>query len=224
MLTKFKITSRAFTLVELMVATSIMSVMSGALMMGFVALQRNFFATSDYSTNHADEMRISDYISQDLRSALSVAFTGTGSSTVVTMSLPNFYDNARAPRIPVVNKNGTVTYKDTTTTPATATSTVIYYLSNGIMYRQQNGTNMALAVNVADFQLTATDSAVDPNAGTTFNLSSTYLKRVAEVKIRINFNPRFRASGSDQSGINGTSFYNTTLMRNARTDYNKSVY
>src|SRR5205823_11722659 len=61
-----------FMLSEVMVSTSIFSTISMGLLMGFVSLERSFVATADFATNHADEMRISDYLALDLRRALAV--------------------------------------------------------------------------------------------------------------------------------------------------------
>lgn len=43
-----------------------------ALLVAFTSLQRNYSATTDYAINHADEMRISDYLAMDLRRAVAV--------------------------------------------------------------------------------------------------------------------------------------------------------
>jgi type II secretory pathway component PulJ len=212
------------TLVEMLVACGVLLVIGMGLVMGLAALQRNFQATCDYATNHGDEMRISDYLARDLRRATSVSVSGTGSATTVTMTLPNYYDSTGSPRVPVVNSDGTVAYQDASVTPPVNSTSVTYYLSNGTMYRSQNAVAKALAVNVQSFQLTLVDSATDPNAGSDFNLSSSLLGKVAEVKTQISFSPHFSNSGSTQNGIKSTTFYNTTLLRNARTDTKVTLY
>ncbi|MEP6602123.1 MAG: hypothetical protein ABJB49_09995, partial [Nitrospirota bacterium] len=58
-----------FSLSETMISTGIFSAISLGLLMGFVSLERNFAATTDFATNHADEARISDYLALDLRRA-----------------------------------------------------------------------------------------------------------------------------------------------------------
>ena len=62
----------AFLLVEMMVSVVIFSVICMGLLMGMISLQRNFVATTDFATNHADAIRISDYLALDLRRALTV--------------------------------------------------------------------------------------------------------------------------------------------------------
>src|SRR5439155_1103444 len=57
---------------ELIVSSSIFCSISLGLLMGFTSLERNYAATSDFSVNHADEMRISDYMAMDLRRAIAV--------------------------------------------------------------------------------------------------------------------------------------------------------
>ena len=61
-----------FTLTEVMISSPIFSSISLGLLMGFTSLERSFSATTDFATNHSDEMRISDYLALDLRRALSV--------------------------------------------------------------------------------------------------------------------------------------------------------
>src|ERR1051326_4436970 len=50
-----------YALGELIIASSIFCSVSMGLLMGFTSLERNYTAATDFSQNHADEMRISDY-------------------------------------------------------------------------------------------------------------------------------------------------------------------
>ena len=59
-----------FLLPEMMISIVVFSAISMGLLMGFVSLERNFAATTDFATNHADAIRISDYLALDLRRAL----------------------------------------------------------------------------------------------------------------------------------------------------------
>jgi hypothetical protein len=61
-----------FALAELMISTAIFSTISAALLMGFVSLKKNYVATTDFAVNHADQMRISDYLAMDFRRATAV--------------------------------------------------------------------------------------------------------------------------------------------------------
>jgi hypothetical protein len=170
-----------------------------------------------FSAHHADEIRISDYLARDLRSALEFSATGTGLSTVVTIKAPNYYKTDGTRRDPSIQSDGTVCYKDAST--AATTSTITYSFSNGNMIRTQNGTSVVIASAVEDFQLTLLDSTTDTTASSTFNLGD-QAGKVAEVKTKIAFRSTFSAAGS----TTGTAFYNTTLMRNARSDKSTFLY
>src|SRR5207245_10444394 len=69
-------TQAGYTVTELIVSTAIFSSISLGLLMGFTSLERNSVATSDFSLNHADEMRISDYMVMDLPRAIAVHTAG----------------------------------------------------------------------------------------------------------------------------------------------------
>lgn len=207
----------AATLVETMVSTAIFACLCAALITGVTALQRCFANTTIYASNHAAELRISDYIARDLRESTSFTQSGSGSSLIITMTVPNFYGPDGTPRMATINPDGTVTYVDLTATPAKATSTISYYIANQTVYRRVDGVSTAIADAVQNFVIVPLDSAVDPNATTDFNLGGVNT-RVAEVKIQVNFNSHY---GTRQTL---ESFSNTTLMRNARTDTQTNLY
>jgi prepilin-type N-terminal cleavage/methylation domain-containing protein len=198
-------TIRAFTLPEVMIATLIFSAVSLGLLMGFTSLERCFAATADFATNHSDEMRISDYLALDLRRALSVQATQNDT----TIFIPRYYDAAGAPQTPTLDGNGGVVYG--TAGPSVQ---VRYYLSGGTIYREQQDwpatvspivSTIAVAENVKDFIFNVTD-----------------LGKVVTTKIT--FNPIYRSGGATTSAIAATAFYNTTLLRNTRTDTGSGVY
>jgi type II secretory pathway component PulJ len=186
-----------FLLQELMIALTIFSAISLALLMGFVSLERNFAATSDFATNHTDAMRISDYLALDLRRALTVVSTQNNT----TITIPSYYDSQGQPQTPQLDGEGGVYYGTDG-----SSITIRYYLSNGTIYRQQdNAPAVAIAQNVSDFVFTLTD-----------------LGKV--VTTRITFSPIFSSAGASQNAIAATAIYNTTLLRNTRTDTGSSVY
>ncbi|MEO8045587.1 MAG: prepilin-type N-terminal cleavage/methylation domain-containing protein [Spartobacteria bacterium] len=198
-------TIRAFTLLEVMIAALIFSAVSLGLLMGFTSLERCFAATTDFATNHSDEMRISDYLALDLRRALSVQSTQNNT----TIFIPRYYDDAGAPRTPTLDGHGGVSYG-----AAGDSVRVRYYLSGGTIYREQanwplgissTASTIAVAENVKDFIFDVTD-----------------LGKV--VTTRITFNPTFRSTGATAAATAATAFYNTTLLRNTRTDTGTGVY
>ena len=205
------------SLAETVVAAGVFAVLCVAFITGTVSLQRNFSNTADYAGNHSSQLRISDYIARDLRQAVSFSQSGSGASLVMTLTLPNFYDAAGVPRTPVVNADGSVSYMDSSVTPAKVTTTIRYFISNQTMYREVDGAARPIAESVAGFVVTPLDSTKDANAATDFNLSG-ITSKVAEIKVQVNFQSRFGTSGVSQT------FYNTTLMRNARTDAQTNLY
>jgi type II secretory pathway component PulJ len=185
--------SQAFLLQEVMISLSIFSAISLALIMGFVSLERNFAATTDFATNHSDSVRISDYLARDLRRALSV----TSASNDVTLTVPAYYDADGNPQTPQIDGEGDVYYGT-----SGSVVTVRYYLSGSTIYRQENnGIPVGIAENVKDFNFTVTD-----------------LGKVATT--RITFNPIFLSGGASGDSIAGTAIYNTILLRNGSGVYN----
>lgn len=185
----------AFALAELLISTSIFSAVTGALLLGFVALKRNYAATMDFANNHADQMRISDYLALDFRRAIKVDPPQTND---VTIYIPCYYDStpAHSPQTPTLDGKGGVIY-------GTAGSSVKihYYLAGSVIYRQE-GTNdpVSLAVDVEDFVFVPSD-----------------LGKV--IKTSITFKPTFRSAGASDATRQVTAFYNTTLLRNNRGVY-----
>src|SRR4051812_18154817 len=140
----------AFGLAEVMFSTIIFAAISLGLILGFISLERNYAATTDFATNHADEMRISDYMALDLRRALAVQ----AAHNDTTISIPRYYDAGGQPQTPVLDGEGGVYYG----TPGSVVQ-VHYYLSGGTIFRQQDNTApVPLAVNVQDFVFDVTDA------------------------------------------------------------------
>jgi len=186
-----------YVMAELIVSCSIFCSISLGILMGFTSLERNYAATSDFSQNHADEMRISDYMALDLRRAIAIQ-AGKNDTSIY---IPAYYDQTGNPQTPTLDGQGGVYYG------ASGSSVKIhYYLMAGNIYRQQNtATPVQLATNVQDFVFDVTDSG-------------------KVVTSHITFNPTFNSGGASTAATMATSFYNTTLLRNSRTDIQSSVY
>src|SRR3954470_10602442 len=168
---------------EVMFSTIIFAAVSLGLILGFIALERNYAATTDYSTNHADEMRISDYLALDLRRALAVQ-AGHNDTTIL---IPKYYGDDGLPQTPSLDSEGNVSYGG-----AGENLSVRYYLSGGTIYRRYaTDTPTPLAVNVQDFTFNVTDAG-------------------KVVFTRITFNPTFRAGPASADATAATTFYNTT--------------
>lgn len=83
-----------FALVELMISTAACSAIAAALLMAFISLKRNYVATTDFATNHTDQMRISDYLALDLRRAIKLdpPVTDAPVTNDITIVIPRYYD------------------------------------------------------------------------------------------------------------------------------------
>lgn len=189
--------AEGFLLSEMMISTVLFAAISMGLLMGFTALERNYTATNDFALNHADQMRISDYLALDLRRALSL----NAARNDTTINIPSYYDDTGQPQTPTLDGTGGVYYG-----AAGSSVAVHYYLSGGTIFRQQNGgTPVPLAVNVQDFTFDVTDSG-------------------KVVSTRITFNPTFTSGRASADATAATAFYNVTLLRNTRTDNHIGVY
>jgi type II secretory pathway component PulJ len=191
------LSSGAFAASEVMIALTLFSSVCVGLFMASTSLQRCFAATTDFAVNHADQMRISDYLALDLRRAVSVS----AAQNDTTIQIPSYYDASGNPQTPTLDGAGGVNYG-----PAGTFVTVHYYLTSGSIYRQQGSDPPAvLAMNVQDFIFSITDSG-------------------KVVSTRITFNPIFRSAGASSAAIAATAIYNTTLLRNSRRDMVSGVY
>ena len=184
---------RGFALAELLISTAIFSSVTAGLMMAFIALNRSYAATKDFAMNHADQMRISDYMALDFRRAIKV---DPPNPNDVSIYIPCYYDAGQNPQTPTLDGKGGVYYgaKD-------SSIKVHYYLLAGVIYRQEGANDpVALATDVQDFVFDTTD-----------------LGKV--ITTSITFRPTFRSSGASDTVAKATAFYNTTLLRNNRGVY-----
>ncbi len=187
--------SRGFALAELIVSTAIFSTVTAALLMGFISLKRSYAATTDFAINHADQMRISDYMAMDFRRAIKV---DPPNRNDVYIYIPCYYDSTPAHNVqtPTLDGKGGIYYG-----ASDCSITVHYYLSAGVIYRQEsNNGPVALATDVQDFVFDTTD-----------------LGKV--ITTSITFKPTFNSSGATDTVAKATAFYNTTLLRNNRGVY-----
>jgi prepilin-type N-terminal cleavage/methylation domain-containing protein len=186
-----------FTLTELSISVAIFSIVSIGLLMGFTSLERSYTATNAYTINHADQLRISDYLAVDLRRAVAVEAAQNDTSIYI----PGYYDANSAVQTPTLDGNGSVYYGE-----KGSSVKIRYYLADGSVYRQQgNSPAVVLAGNVEGFVFDVTD-----------------IGKV--VKTKITFKPRFTSAGASATATTSTAFYNTTLLRNTRTDVVSGVY
>ena len=193
----------AFVLAEMMISIVIFTTICLGLLMGMVSLERNFVATTDFATNHADAIRISDYLALDLRRALTVQ----AAQNNTTITVPSYYDTNGVPQMPTLDGSGGVFYGS-----ATSSVSIHYYLFGGTIYRQEGtAPTVAIAENVSDFIFDVTDSGKVVTTRITFN--STYTRTGATAA----------ALGTPTTNT-ASAIYNTTLLRNSRADIASGVY
>jgi hypothetical protein len=171
-----------------MASSAVVGIIFAALFSGAMAMQRCFAAVEDYAIAKADQTRLTDYIAMDLRRALTVT-AGTG-GTIMTVTIPDYYDSTGAPRTPTITKY-VADYGN-----ATAPVTVAYKKFGSAIVREEGGTSRVIATGIEDFQLAVED-----------------LDKV--VKTKVSFRPQFRRRGAE-AGREGTLVHNTTFLRNRR--------
>jgi type II secretory pathway pseudopilin PulG len=197
--------NRAFTLVETLFGTTILSIAIGSIYVGSMALQKSFRAAQHYSSTHAAQMRVLDYVSMDLRRAFAVK----QGNKEITLLIPDYYDRtdpakpkARHPRV----ENNRVVYGNA------AGIKVRYYITTrpdhsgrpvNDLFREEAGVAKLLVSGIQEFEPTYADD--DPN------------RQI--VKTAITFPPIFRAFAvSDVATRNATATHAATMLRNKRED------
>lgn len=191
---RFHLAGRAaFTLPDLIVSTAITAVLAAGMMVTITTLQKSSAASHHYAESQIRQARILDYVARDLRRALSVAVDSTTGGERITITIPDYYDADRRPRDPLI-VGGSIAYGS-----AGAAIPVSYYRRAGTFYRNVNGTETALASDVADFDADFADSGKQT------------------VSVTITFVPRYRFSDGPTNTLReGSAAAVTTLLRNQR--------
>ena len=175
-----------WTLTELLLATSISTMLSAGLITAIISLQKSFLASRYHIVAQSEQMLLLDYMGLDLRRALSV----TTSATELTITIPDYYGTNGAPRDPQI-QGSQAAYGPTP-------KTIRYYKTGSIIYRNEGGVPSVLATNVSDFQMTFQD------LGQSINVTITFVPKYQLWGQKINDR---RAS---------TTTYTSTLLRNKR--------
>ena len=172
-----------FTLTEMMVGAAVASMLAAGLITGAIILQKNFQAGVRYARDQATQARLLDYISLDLRRANTASVV----NGTLTITIPDFYDNAGEPRDPRL-LGGRVYYNS-----PTAAVTVRYFKQGSQVIRQESGVNRVIAEGVQTFQLN-------------------FVNQGQVVETSITFKPTFQQRGAGNNA--GTAVYSRTLLRN----------
>ncbi len=131
-----------FTLLEVLIAAAMLAVVVVAALTGVVALQKSYSATEEYATGLADQMRLLDFLAQDLRRATTPpGMDNDGQGIQITV--PNYYRfNPADPQhlFPIVNdaqvnSDGTAAAYYDPTAPTITTQIIAYRFNNGSITR-----------------------------------------------------------------------------------------
>jgi hypothetical protein len=180
------------TLPDLLVSVAVSGVLAAGMLTTISAIQRSSAAANHHAKSQVQQARLIDYISRDLRRALSVTVDTYQGSERLSLKIPDYYDAAGVPREPVIDK-GNVRYGD-----AGSGVQISYYRSGDTVYRSVNGTPTVLATDLDKFKIDYTDDGKQA------------------VTVAINFVPRFQFDQSSNAGRENTTAYATTLLRNKR--------
>ena len=143
----------AFSLVELIAASAMASIILGAALVTFVAVQRSV-ATSLYQINaQSDQNRVFSYLRRDLRGASNVQIAAQGTQvtiTVPTQSAPTLNLNLGLPLLSLLGPSQT----------PNATNTIRYYRQGTSVIREFNGAPTVLSTSATQFQVNLSGSIV----------------------------------------------------------------
>jgi hypothetical protein len=231
---------QATTFVELMVAIGVGTVILAAFTTASVALQKSFVAVEDYAKGQNDQMRISDYLSLDMRRAFSVTISPPGAlptwlvatppptgSVTVWMTIPNYYVSANTPYDPYVvgvtgwpykkhhhHKHQNIILNQVVDYgPYDSTQKKVTTPTVDVTYVFNNSTSTLTRTVTAHASSTVLASAIIARDVKDFNVSISDLDETAQTQIT--FKPRFTNPAS-AAAVAGTTYYQTTLTRNTR--------
>jgi prepilin-type N-terminal cleavage/methylation domain-containing protein len=187
-----RLQNQGFTLVEMMLAVSVGSLMMAAVVAASVCLQRSFTAVDNYFASHVQQVRIIDYLSRDVKRSYIVT-TSTDLQTV-TCVIPNYLvDNGSnqptraTPTLSLVGNKVVANYQASTVNNVTTTqgSTTLSCPGLGVLYSHFSSSNVGQSVvgtgipagttiqSVSNCILGSCSQAIMSNAASTTNTSLT---------------------------------------------------
>lgn len=206
---------RAFSLVEIMLSLTVGGFLLGGMILGFSTFQQVFAGVDDYYRATSDQMRVLDYIAQDMRRATSG--TVSNSTTTLTLTLPDYIDESQNPPVPrtaTLAASGTVTYGTTGVQP-TAVYTISGAAPNQVITRTYTPTTgsptvTTLTMAAANYQFNCLNPS---NAGSTANFSLGGIGQASSVLVKISFQPKFNRLNLANART-ATTIASTILLRN----------
>jgi prepilin-type N-terminal cleavage/methylation domain-containing protein len=181
-----------FTLLELMIAMAIGVMALTAAFSAALTMQRCLAASEEFAADKTEQTRLSDFLALDLRRALTV--TGASGTTILTLTIPNYYDSAGNPVTPTIQK----TPQGAIATYGTPVTVVYRKFGSTISRTVGSGAPMVIATNVGDFECNV--DGIGTNS---------------YVETRVTFLPSFQRNGTPgASARTATTVYNTVQLRN----------
>lgn len=205
----------AFTLVETMISLTVGGLLLGGMILGFSTFQQVFAGVDDYYRATSDQMRVLDFIAQDMRRAISG--TVTNSTTTLTLTLPDYIDESQNPPVPrmaTLGASGTVTYGTSGLQP-TAVYTISGTAPNQTIARTYtpttgSATSTTLTAAAANYQF----NCLNPNnPGSTANFSFGGTGQPTSVTVKTSFQPKFNRFNFADART-ATTVSSTILLRN----------
>jgi len=191
----------AFTLIEMMVAMAIGSIILAVAVISSIALQRSFNSTDNYLATQTQQIRIVDFLARDVRRGLSVI--SSVDQQTVQIQIPKYIIQAgdpeailnpsligtpRSPSRAIVSRDYNINYGATT-------SSVQYKVNGASIERWEDGVKTTIASSTDNLLPQTIDTEL---ANTEYTTTS------------ITFKP---ISVADRSG---TIVYTTAYLRNRR--------
>jgi prepilin-type N-terminal cleavage/methylation domain-containing protein len=187
-----RLQDQGFTLVEMMLAVSVGSLMMAAVVAASVCLQRSFTAVDNYFSSHVQQVRIIDYLSRDVKRSYIV--TTSADLQSVTCTIPNYLvDNGSSqptratPTLSLVGNKVVANYQATTVNNVSATQgsatlscpglgLISSHFSNSYVGQSVVGTGIPAGTtiqSVSNCLLGSCSQAIMSSAATSTNSSAT---------------------------------------------------
>jgi len=191
---KFSNSRRGLSIPELLVAAVVGGFAMAAVFSGIVSIQRCIAGGTDFGEAKLNQMRLTDFLSMDLRRALTVTPVNDG-TTLMKITIADFYDESGQPRMPTLTK-----YVANYGAPTASVEIVYYKAGTSVFRREGSEAPMEIAKDVADFNIAVADFG-----------------KIAETNI--SFATNFQRSASDSTTAHpATTVSGVTMIRNKRKD------
>lgn len=176
----------AFTLVEMLVAGAVSSLVLGSIGFSCVTLRRTFDASNFHMTSQNEQLRVMDYITRDLRSASSVEVQNNGNKLSALVPFSQSNPTSLKLGAPLLNLLSAPSQEN-------VSRTVSYFVEGGQLLREEAGVITSLATCTTKLDVTRSGSFAT---------------------VAVEFSPKFSRS-SVAAAQKGTRLSSRIFLRNA---------